>query len=1129
MPVILVTTLLFGTALASYGSQEKKELPGSTIAQQGMNVTGKVTSVIDNQSLPGATIRVKGTSTGVISDSDGKYSITVPNAQSVLVFSFVGMESQEVPVNGKATINVALASTTIGLDEVVVTALGITRKEKSLGFAIAKVSGDDMSRIVQENALNSLSGKVSGVQISSTGGTGSSVSMVIRGATSLSSDNQPLFVIDGVPIINTLNNVSGFGSDNRVDYGNAISDLNSSDIESVSVLKGASAAALYGSRAGNGVVLITTKSGTKNKGVTVTINTNTVFDNPYKYFETSKQFASGNFSFTPEDLPPGTVMRVPANEGPAGIELNKGYFAVQWNSPKDANGVQIPTELVRHDNNIANFVQTGISTTNGASVSSNNDNGSFRIGATNMTSTGIIPNSDLNRNNLIASSTFKVRDNFTVSSNINITRSWAKNRPAGNRGTNPLQFAYYTPNNTDIRDLKQYWEPGKEGLVQRTYAPGDSENPYFLAYEVNNSFTRDRIFGNLKADWQLTKEINLMGRYSLDRFTEVRESKISAGYTSEANGAYGIQNITNYERNIDVLATYAKQLKDFSLSASAGGNLLYKYGASISTSSASGSGLIVPNVYTISNIKSGALNYSNGWSQKAIYSVYGIANLGWKNMIFLDLTARNDWSSTLPKANQSYFYPSASLSLLVNEMVHLGDQMSLFKIRGGWARAGNDTDPYQLYNTYGNAGQWGDATRLAKSGQILSPNLKPEEITSKEVGIDLGFFQNRLKFEGTYYEVQNRNQILRNIPVASSTGSDVVNINAGLIESKGWELALSGTPIKTNDWNWTISANWSKNETRLVEIAPGIDVLKFWSDAKGGAWSYKGDVIGAIYDAAILTVTDKNSPYYGYPIIDQGELTQTAIEAKDAKNKIGNFNPNFLMGMQTSLSYKGFTLNMSFDWRNGGQFISQTQRYIGTSQRWLDQLINPGDRTGKELRDWLVANEDIYIKNGFHTVGGPTAAYGGFRENYSGVYVSDGTFVPGVVAVPDGAGGTKYIEHLGENMPLPYLPFVASMPWNFTKVSMFDADFIKLREISLSYKVPRSFLNRIGGIQNLTVAVYSRNIILWTKAKMGIDPERAFQPGDGGDSRGIQFKQGIERYNLEPWVIPVGFKIDLTF
>jgi TonB-linked SusC/RagA family outer membrane protein len=915
-----------------------------------------------------------------------------------------------------------------------------------------------------------------------------------------------------------------------VDYGNAISDLNSSDIESVSVLKGASAAALYGSRAGNGVILITTKSGKKNKGVKVTINTNTVFDNPYKFYETSKQFASGNFSYTPSDFPAGTVLKVPANEGPAGIELDKGYFAVQWNSPKDANGVQIPEELVSHPNNVKNFLQTGITTTNGAAVSNNNEVMSYRIGVTNMTSKGIIPNSDLNRNNLTATSSIKVRDNVTISSNLNITRSWAKNRPAGNRGTNPLQFAYFTPNNTDIRDLKNYWEPGKEGLVQRTFAPGESENPYFLAYEVNNSFDRDRIFGNLKADWQITKEISIMGRYALDRFNEVHESKISAGYTQEANGAYGIQNIINYERNMDVLATYAKQLKDFSLSVSAGGNSLYKKGSSISTSSKSGAGLIVPNVYTISNIKSGSLDFSNGWSQKAIYSVYGIANLGWKNMAFLDLTARNDWSSTLPKENQSYFYPSASLSLLVNEMVHLGDQVSLLKVRGGWAKAGNDTDPYQLYNTYGNAGQWGNATQLAKSGVILTPNLKPEEITSKEGGVDLGFFQNRLKFEGTYYQVQNRNQILRNIKVASSSGSDQVNINAGLTESTGLELALSGTPVKTSDWNWNISANWSRNRTRLVDIAPGIDVLKFWEDAKGGAWSYKGDVIGAIYDAKIVTVEDKTSPYYGYPIIDPGSMLQAVTEAKDAKNKIGDYNPNFMMGMQTQISYKGFTLNMSFDWRSGGQFISQTQRYIGTSQYWLDKLINPGGRNGKELRDWLVANEDKYIKNGIHTVGGPTAAYGGFRENYSGTYVSDGTFVPGVVAVPDGKGGTKYIEHLGENMPLPYMPYVASMPWDLTQVSMFDADFIKLREISLSYKIPRTILNKIGTIQDLTVALYSRNIMLWTKAKVGIDPERAFQPENStGGTRGSQFKQGIERYNLEPWVIPVGFKIDLTF
>jgi TonB-dependent SusC/RagA subfamily outer membrane receptor len=457
-----------------------------------------------------------------------------------------------------------------------------------------------------------------------------------------------LFVIDGVPIVNTLNNISGFGSDNRVDYGNAISDMNSDDIESVSILKGPSAAALYGSRAGNGVVLITTKSGRKNKGIQVDITTNTVFDNPYKYFAVQKKFATGYFSFTPEDLPPGTVMRVnPAEAAGSGIELDKEYFAVQWNSPKDANGVQIPTELVSHPNNVANFVQTGITTTNGVSISNNTETMNYRIGLTNMSSRGIVPNSDLFRNNLNASTSVNVLDNFTVSSNINVSRSWSNNRPASNRGTNPLQWAYAVPQNTDIRDLKDYWEPGFEGLVQRTPYNGTYNNPYYLANEVNNSYDRDRVFGNLKADWQLTKEISLMGRYSLDQFTEKRESKISPGYTGEPNnGSYGVEDIKSYERNIDFLGTYAKKLSDFSFSVSAGGNALYKKGSVISNSSLPGAGLVVPDLYTVDNIKSGSLRYYSGWSQKAIYSIYGLANIGWRDMIFLDLTARNDWSST---------------------------------------------------------------------------------------------------------------------------------------------------------------------------------------------------------------------------------------------------------------------------------------------------------------------------------------------------------------------------------------------------------------------------------------------------------------------------------------------------
>jgi hypothetical protein len=498
-------------------------------------------------------------------------------------------------------------------------------------------------------------------------------------------------------------------------------------------------------------------------------------------------------------------------------------------------------------------------------------------------------------------------------------------------------------------------------------------------------------------------------------------------------------------------------------------------------------------------------------------------------MIFLDLTARNDWSSTLPKENRSYFYPSASLSLLIDQMINLGDKIDLLKLRGGWAKAGNDTDPYQLYSTYGNAGQWGDATRLAVSGQILSPNLKPEEATSIEFGLDAGLLKNRLRFEGTYYTVSNRNQILRNIPVASSTGFDAVNINAGLIESKGWEFSVGGTPIQRGNWTWDITANFTRNRTTVKEIAPGIDMIKFWEDARGGAWSYVGDEIGSIYDASIRTVTDKSSEYYGYPILSTSELEWQDIPIQDTKNKIGNYNPDFIMGLQNSVTYKGFSLNFTIDWRSGGQFISQTQRYMaedGYSQVWLDNLINPGGRTGAELRDWLVANEDKFIRNGFHVVGGPTTEYGGFNENYSGVYVNDGTFVPGVVEVDDGNGGVAYVENLGLDNALPYNPYVASYAWGFAKPSMFDADFVKLREISLSYQIPL----RTTSLKAMSVSIYSRNIMLWTKNKAGLDPERAFQAESSTEGkRGTQFKQGIERYNLEPWVMPIGFKIDLTF
>lgn len=1112
----------------------------STAWTQTRTITGKVTSQEDGTAMPGVNIILKGTQKGTSTNASGNYTIEVSGANATLVFSFVGYDALEVPVGSRSVVDVSMLPGAENLKEVVVTALGIKREEKSLGYSVGKVDGKELNRVAQENVLNAMAGKVAGVTISSTGGTGSSVSMVIRGATSLNSDNQPLFVVDGVPLANTLNNISQVGNDNRADFGNSISNLNPDDIESVSILKGPSAAALYGSRAGNGVVIITTKNGSKAKKMTISITSNTVFDKPFKYLKWQTQFGTGQYSAIPPSVsgnpltnPFGALIQenVAATYGAA---LDKGYEEVQWNSPLGADGKPMKMPLVSHPNNVKNFVQTGITTTNGISVANSNDYFSYRLSYSNMQNRGIIPNSDLFRNTFNLNTSVKVSEKLRISSNLDLSRSNSNNRPAGNRGANPLQWAYAVSPHTDIRDLENYWLPGQEGLQQRSQFKGIWNNPYFLAHEVNNGFVRDRAFGNIRADWQITPEFSVMGRYALDTYTERREMKIANSYTNDPRGAYGLINISNFESNADFLATYKKDLKNFSLSVSAGGNARYQKGSNVTNASKNGTGLIVPGVYTIQNIAPANLDYNSSWFQRAIYSVYGLANLGYKDMIFLDVTARNDWSSTLPASNRSYFYPSASLSLLVNEMLPLSNQISLLKLRTGFAQVGNDANPYQLLGTLGNAGTWDGIPRLSTPGTLLIPNLKPEIVTSYESGVDLNLFKNRLRFSGTYYIVENRNQIL-STKLPPSSGYSLKNINAGLLVSKGFELMLGGTPIDKNGWRWDVNANWTRNRTTIKELSDDLPYYTLWTDAKGGAWTYKGDEIGDIYDAKVVTVENKESPYYGYPILDQTGKWQS-IDAINTKNKIGNFNPKFIMGLQTSLSYKGFTLSMSFDWRNGGDFVSQTYRFgeeNGQSQLFLDKLINPNGLTGQALRDYLVANQDQMVLingNNFPLVGGPTPDYGGYPFKY-GPYTlpHGGVFIPGVIATGYDANGnpTGFKENLGNPGTL-ILPFAGSTAWSFTRAFLYDASYLKMREVSIGYDLPQNWLKKVG-VQSANFSVYSRNIMLWTAAKINLDPETAFQLESGVQGGGSQFKQGIERYNVNPWVIPVGFKLGLTF
>ena len=1118
---LAITTLVFALGI-------------STMVAQTRTITGKITASSDGTGIPGVNIQVKGTQKGTSSNASGTYSLEVSGASPVLSFSSIGFDAQEIKVGNRNVVDVVMTSSTQELNEVVVTALGIKREEKSLGYSVGKVAGKDLNRVITENVLNGLSGKLAGVSINATGATGSSVSMIIRGAKSLSNDNQPLFVIDGVPVINTLNNIGQVGNDNRVDYGNAISDLNPDNIESVSVLKGPSAAALYGSRAGNGVVLITTKTGAKSNKMTVNVNSNTVFDNPFKYLNMHSKFATGVLPFTPDNnpYPGGTLYIDEGSSGGVGPELDKGYKAVQWNSPTDAKGNQIPTDLKSYPDNVKNFVQTGITTTNGFSISNSTDAATYRISYSNMTNRGLIPGSDLFKNSIDLATSLKLTNKIKLSTNFDFSRNNSNNRPASERGSNPLQWAYAVSPHINIMDLKSYWVPGKEGLQQNSQAIGDYNNPWFLAYEVKNAFERNRFFGNAKLDYQITKELSLMARYSLDTYGETRETKIAPSYTGEKNGAYGLTTLSPSERNIDFLATYAKSLQDFSLSLSVGGNARKSTNVYISESSKGGTGLVIPGLYTLQNIATANIQYSSSHSNKVVYSAYGMANVGYKDMIYLDLTARNDWSSTLPVDNRSYFYPSASLSVLLNEMFQIpNNRIDLIKVRAGVAQAGNDTNPYALYNTLGLAESWGGVTRLGKPGSILLPDLKPEITTSMDLGLDVTMYKNRLRFSGTYYTVENRNQIIPTT-LPASTGFTSKNINAGLLESRGIELTLGGTPIDKNGWRLDVTTNFYKNSTTIKELSEGLNFYTLWTDAKGGAWTYVGETIGDIYDAEIVTVKDQSSKYFGYPILDSDGSWQS-VTATKSKTKIGNFNPDFILGLQTSLSYKNWSLNMTFDWRNGGNFVSQTYRYGESdlkSQRFLDNLINPGTMTGDALRNYLVANQETMIKingNNFPIVGGPTKEYGGYPFEYGGKVYPNGVFNPGVIAQYDSKGNiTGYEENLG-GPDTRIIPFGDNYPWSFTRAATFDASFLKLREVSIGYEVPSNVVKKLG-LQAANFSVYSRNIILWTAAKIGIDPETAFQPQAGAQA-GTQFKQGIERYNVTPWVIPVGFKLGLTF
>ena len=1101
---------------------------GSMFAQQ--NVSGVVTGDI-GELLPGVSVVVKGTTTGVSTDFDGNYSIEVPNGESVLVFSYIGMETQEVAVGGRQTVNVTMQTSSEALDEVVVTALGISREKKSLGYSVTEVKGEEMVTVTQENAINALNGRVPGLQINSTGGAGSTVSVVLRGASSLTTDNQPLYVIDGVPLTSSLTNIGSTGSGVAVDYGGGIGDVNADDIESVSVLKGPSAAALYGARGGNGVILITTKKGKRNKGLGITFTSSNVYEIPYQFLEKSNRFANGS---RPD---PNTISIDERSQGWVGPELDKGLSAIQWpySAAEIASGVGVAKPLTsKGRNNAKNFFNSAWTSTNTIAVENNTEKLNYRMSYTNMRHEGFIPNSDLHRDNFGINASLKLNDKLTVSTNIKYVVSGADNRPStADRRANPLQSLYDINPHIDIRDLKDYWLV--DGLVQNSpYNLGDDpsnhkfNNPYFLANEINNSFERKRIYGNVQANYAFTEKLALRVRYAHNDTREVRETKISSGFDRERNGAYGITNIETVEGNADFLLSYTDKInEDFAFGVSAGGNTRdLKGNQTFAGTQNGGSGLILPNLFTLRNIAADNIRYDEEIYHERVNSLYALGNISYKDMVYVDVTARNDWSSTLPEANNDFFYPSVSTSLLLNNMFDMGNNVSLFKLRAGWAQAGNDTSPYALFAILNNRNDWDATTQLEVREELQNSSIESELNTSVEYGVDLSLFQNRVNASFTYYESDNENQIFpKALPISSGYTEKL--FNAGNLNSTGYEASLGGTPIRNEDFKWDVNFTFSTNKTIITELTEGTDFVEFWTEAKGGAITWVGEEVGQIVDRAFVRVDDPNSQYHGWPLLDDegwenDDRTLSDEDGNRVAPVIGNYNPDFKVGFQTTLTYKNWNLSMNFDWRKGGQFVSQTHRYYESdlqTNRWLDKVYDLSD-VG-DIPAYIRANEAEFLSEGgefYPLVGGPTEELGGFPIDG----LNDGVFLPGVIGHYDDNGNFVAEQ---ENIGGPgtqYHTYGDQYPWSFTKASTFDADYLKLRQISIGFKFPSEVAKKMG-MNNLSLSVFSRNIILWTKAGINIDPESAFQSADG------ILAQGVERYNIQPWAIPVGFKLNASF
>ena len=1060
-------------------------------AAQVTTVRGIVTTEEDGEPVIGASVIVKGTALGTVTDVNGRFELSgLPPSATRLLISYISLMAKEVAIAPQ--VSVTLKSDTHLLDEVVVTALGISREKKALGYTAQEVKQNALVQGKDNNLLNSLSGKIAGVRITNTQGDVGSSRIVIRGETSIAGENQPLFIVDGIPVDNSQLNARSSGRD----FKNAIADLNPEDIKTLTVLKGPNAAALYGARAAHGAIVITTKGGDKRqKGIGITLHSSTQVSFVATLPEFQNLFgqgAGGRFSYV-DGKGAGVNDGVDESWGP---RLDIGLLIPQFDSPLDADGNRVATPWVSHPNNVRDYFRMGISTNNGISVARGDDKYQFRVGYNYEKQISIVPDAGTNKTNISLNTDYHLAKWIVVGATANYIVYTAPSlpgsaTPSGSnvRSNSPmLQFLWFG-RQVDTNSLKADYT--------RNWNSSYYDNPFWSTSYNTQSQERHRLIGDLHAEFRLTDGLNVRFRTSTDWYNDRRKSKVKWGSAGAGSpyGSYAEDAYTVKENNTEVLATYIKQLnKNWGIDALLGFNVRNKQ---YENNYQAAPRLAVADLYTLTNSRD-PLTSSNDFYRLRQYGLYGSIQLDYRRWAFLNITGRNDWSSTLPVDNNSYFYPSVTASVLLSEAFGWRSKaVNYLKIRGGWSQVGADANPYQLATVFTSETAFNGNPLQSSSTIGMNPNLKPEKTSSIEAGFEAAFWDNRLYLDFTYYKTDSRNQILKLATTAASGYTSQVR-NAGHIRNRGYEIQLGAVPIQTSKgFRWNLDLNYGANSSKVVKLDDEGLITSYQLYSSGiQILASVGEAYGTLFGTSY--VRDAN----GNVVVDANGLPKISTTNKT----LGKFTPDWTGGISNTFSYRSLSLSFLIDASVGGSIFSNTNKtgkYTGVLANTLSG--RDAEHGGLWYYTDAMGNNVRLSESPSYSVSSDGLYYAQVNGQSTRVY-QDGIMVEGVTE-----SGSKNEEVVSAEKYYHRI-------YSIAEANVYDASYVKLREVALSYRLPRLWTQKLH-LQEASVTLTGRN--LWTiyKSVPNIDPESALTTGNA---------QGVEAYSL-PTTRSFGVNLSVKF